>query len=186
MDLFDPTKLEKIIITPEMLLRAQARDPGRAFNSKSFMEGKGTLIGNLGDEMIKSYRRDFLHQSTYDYDFVHNHNNTRITIDNKTKYQSPLNIDTSKVGLWMASVCIDSVHQNTDYYTFCRVCKREQDDGSFIYPYGWVLGIISKKEFFEKAKHYNKGDKEGYNDYAVKQECFSLPYSQLYQLKRFS
>jgi hypothetical protein len=180
--LFDPKKIEKIIVSPEMLLKAQKRDPGRAFNNKSFMDGKGTLVGNIGDEIVGFHRPDFIPESTYDYDFVYVHNGKRWTIDVKTKYQSPLDIPPNDVGGWMASVCINSVHQKTDYYTFCRVCKIKEGD-KYNYPWGWVLGIISKKEFFDKAKLFRKGEKEGYNGYAVKQDCYSLPYAQLYQLK---
>lgn len=182
MEPFTLTLIKKTIITPYMLEIAKARDPGKAFNSKSFMDGKGTLVGNIGDEMVKIYRPDFIPESTYDYDFVHNHKGDRNTIDNKTKYQTVDNID--RIGEWMASVCKDSVHQKTDYYTFCRVYKIKDGNG-FRYPFGWVLGIISKEEFFKKATYYNKGDQEGDNGYTVKQDCYSLPYNQLYHLPIF-
>jgi len=182
MKIFDAKRLEKDVITPDMLLRAKARDPGKAFNSKSFMDGKGTLVGNLGDEIIASYRSDFTRQSTFDYDFIYLNKGKIVTIDNKTKYQSSQNIP-HNIGEWMASVCVDSVHQVTDYYTFCRVCKIQRGD-DYIYPFGYVLGIISKQEFFKKATFYKKGDKEGYNNYVVKQACYSLPYSMLYHIPR--
>ena len=180
--LFNPQCIEKIPITSQMLAVAEAKDPHRPYNNKSFMKGEGIFVGILGEEIVKSWRIDFSQESTYDYDLVCFCGSKKQTIDVKTKYQSSPNVPLKDIGGWMASVCVDSIHQNTDFYIFCRVCKIDTYGNGFSYPFGWIAGMISKDEFFKKAVFRKKGEKEGYNNYTVQQDCYNVPYSELYQL----
>ena len=157
----------KVIITEEMLLNAKSRDHGK-YNNKSFMDGKGNLHGFLGDELVKKLRPDLIWSSTKDYDFI---SPTGKKIEVKTKYQTVPNIKPE----YEASVCNDSLHQQCDFYVFCRVYKTK--DGSF--PFGWVIGTISKDNYFKIAKPLKKADIDGSNKWEVTQNCYNIYYSQL-------
>ena len=157
-----------------MIKKAKVEDQ-IIYNDKSFMKGEGNFVGRLGECITYWYRPDFIEMGQFDYDCIWKHRGKSETIDIKTKYQSP-SCEPSKG--WMASVCKDSEHQEVDNYIFCRIYKNGDN-----YPYGWVIGGISKKDFFDKATFYRKGQKEGDNGYEVKQGCWSLPYSELFPIK---
>ena len=166
---------EKVIVTTDMLAKATARDQGK-YNDKSFMDGEGNFPGFLGEYIVGVWRPDWKHVlDSYDYDFLTAKGST---VDVKTKYTT----SDSPRGSWMASVCRDSGHQRVDYYVFVRVFRDENGN----YPFGRIYGAMSKVEFMKKATFYKKGEKEGDNGYAVKQDCWSLPYDQMKILKRIS
>lgn len=163
---------EKLMVTPDMIEKATRRDKGK-YNDKSFMDGKGNFPGFLGEYIVGEYRPDWRHiLDSYDFDFIMANGQS---VDIKTKYTT----SDSPRGSWMASVCKDSEHQRVDYYVFVRVFKDPNGD----YPFGRIYGAITKAEFMEKATFYKKGEPEGDNGYAVKQDCWSLPYEQM-QLPR--
>ena len=41
-----------------------------------------------------------------------------------------------------------------------------------------------KDDFMKMSTFYKKGEKEGDNGYAVKQDCWSLPYGKLRPIRR--
>lgn len=164
---FNPIKVQ---ITQEMLDKAKARDDGQ-MNFRSFLKGKGNIIGFLGEYIVQSVRSDFKNVDSYDYDFLIGSQKIEI----KTKSQSA---DQTPLSNWEASIDVNSLHQDTNFYIFCRILKKDDQ-----YPYGWILGGISKKDYIDKSRRLAKGDFDGNNGYKVKQDCLNLEYINLRQIK---
>ena len=163
------------MITEEMLSKSSERDHGK-YNDKSFMNGLGNIPGFLGEYILADIRPDLKHVFTsYDYDFLQADGNT--TVDSKCKTHK-----VPKAPLWNheASICVDSLHQQVDNYVFSRVYY---DKLNGCYPYGWIIGGISKKEFFEKARPLKKGQRDGDNGYVVRQDCYNFHYLNLHPIK---
>ena len=163
---YNPIKIE---ITDEMMRLAASRDKG-AYNDRSFMAGAGNVVGFLGEYMTLTLRPDMELHDTFDYDILFR----GLKIDVKTKFQG---VPRDPCGYYEASVDVNSLHQNTDYYIFCRV-YRECDS----YPHGWVLGGISKKSFLSNGRRIKKGDKDGDNGYVVRQDCINIRYDKLHPI----
>ena len=168
--MYNPIQIQ---ITPQMLQSSKLRDCGQ-MNSQSFMKGKGNIVGFLGEEMVLSLSKDFSLVDSYDYDFLFK---DRYKIDVKTKYQT---MSFAPKPNYEASVARDCLHQRTDYYVFCRVYRDKNGE----YPYGWILGFISKKRYFENSKKLLKGDLDPSNNFTVREECHNLPYSELFEMEK--
>jgi len=162
----------RVKITEEMLEKANSRDNGK-YNNRSFMGGEGNIVGFLGEYMVLSLRPEYEHIDSFDYDLMAD----GFKVDVKTKTQ---NVDRIPENYYEASVDVNSMHQDTEYYIFCRVYKDK--DGNM--PHGWVIGSISKKKFLEKARRLTKGDPDGDNGYIVKQDCHNIKYDKLKPLKK--
>ena len=162
----------KVIITKEMIETAIARDPGK-YNENSFKHGAGNVVGFLGEYMFQKVRPDFKHIDNFDCDFEGASKGKPITVDVKCKTQS---VPFEPKGYYEASICKDSLHQKTDGYVFCRAYYDKEKD---TFPYGWVIGSISRKEYFEMARYLEKGTKDGDNGYVVQQSCYNIKYSEL-------
>lgn len=162
----------KVKITDEMMKAARDRNLGR-YNDRSFMDGDGNMVGFLGEYMVLSLRPDYEHADSYDYDLIAD----GFKVDVKTKAQG---VSRAPSDYYEASVDVNSMHQNTEYYIFCRIYQDKQGN----MPHGWVLGSISKKKFLKKARRLNKGEPDGDNGYIVRQDCYNIRYDQLKPLKR--
>lgn len=160
----------RIDISQEMLKKARERDNGK-MNGRSFMNGYGNFIGFLGEYIVHSVRPDFKHLDSYDYDFLMGNQK----IDVKTKKQT---VNQTPLSTWEASIDVNSLHQDANYYIFCRILKVGDE-----YPWGWILGGISKSDYINKARKLTKGDLDGDNGFRVKQDCLNLEYSKLRQIK---
>jgi hypothetical protein len=161
----------QVDVTKEMIAKAHERDKGK-YNDRSFMDGKGNFVGFLGEYITHAVRPDFKHVDTFNYDFLWKGR----TIDAKTKHQT---VPQTPPGYYEASVDVNSMHQETDYYIFCRIYRKVNE-----WPYGWILGGISKQDFLDKARKLTKGDQDGNNGYVVKQDCYNIRYDQLRWLKK--
>lgn len=156
-----------------MLKNAKERDCGQ-MNKRSFMKGAGNIIGFLGEEMVKKYSKLFIADESYDHDFLINGKG----VDVKTKRQT---VSYDPKENYEASVAMTSMHQDTDYYIFCRVFKDES--GNF--PYGWIIGAISKKDFVKRSTAMTKGQLDKSNGYFVKENCYNITYDKLLPIDDF-
>lgn len=162
----------KVDISAEMIEKAKLRDKG-AYNNRSFMNGHGNLVGFLGEYITLAYRPDFQLINNFNYDLLFKD----YRIDVKTKHQS---VPQDPMGYYEASVDVNSLHQELDFYIFCRIFKKSDNE----FPYGWILGAISKDDFFKYARKLKKGDADGDNGYKVRQDCYNIRYDQLKQIKK--
>lgn len=153
-----------------MLEKANARDNG-AYNDQSFMNGKGNVVGFLGEYMVAQAFPKFNHVDTYNHDFECGD----ITIDVKTKTQ---NVDFEPKGEYEASVTNESLnHQHPDCYIFCRIYKNKHTNK---YEYGWILGAISYDDLMREGRQILKGTDEG--NIVFKTNNINIRYDQLTQI----
>jgi hypothetical protein len=163
--MFNPLK---ILITKEMFDRATERDCGQ-MNRNSFMKGRGNIVGFLGEELVQSLSPDFKLVDGYDYDFEFR----GLKVDVKTKRQT---VAFAPKPDYEASIAQESLHQKANCYIFCRVY---QDPKTKEYPFGWILGAISKMRYFEMSRKLEKGQKDGNNGFVVVNDCHNLEYRLL-------
>lgn len=153
-----------IVPTPRQSERAasMAREMGQIRNS--ITKGSGNFAGFVA-EVIVGELLNAQFCSTKDYDLVYN----GCTIDVKCKRTAA-----EPKEHYMNSIAATSTHQDCDYYVFTRWQKYAK----VLY----ILGCISREEYFEKAAFYKKGEREGDNGFVVRADCYSLPISELYPL----
>ena len=157
----------KVEITPKMLKEAGLRDTG-AYGKTSFMNGKGNIPGFLGEYMVMSVLGDKCRLADeYDYDIICSEGRT---IDVKTKVTTVV-----PKPFYEASIAETSLHQKVDEYVFCRVFK----DKAGTYTHGWVIGKITKANYFKQAVFLKKNTIDKSNNYKVRASCYNLPYSKL-------
>lgn len=141
---------EDVIAAAEMAL-----DMGAIRNS--ITRGQGNLSGFLGESIILRHLGG-VYSPCKDYDII---SESGMKIDVKTKRTSAEPLE-----YYQCSVASTSLHQKCDAYAFVRVMNDMTR--------GWVLGLITRDEFFSNAVFYKKGEKEGDNGFTVKQDCYSM------------
>ena len=136
----------------------EAKEMGAIRNS--IRKGAGNAIGFLSEIMLSEYLQ-CERQPCKDYDILWN----GMKVDVKTKETTvpPKNY-------YDCSIAKTSTHQRCDAYLFTRYIKK----GSL-----YVLGWISKEDFFNKARFLRKGDIDGDNDFVVKADCYNLSIIEL-------
>lgn len=135
----------------------------------SITKGKSNFVGAIGEIVLFDYLRergnDVVFKNTFDYDMIVNGK----SVDIKTK-----RCTTQPKSNYLCSIAATSKHQKCEYYIFVRVLTTLDEL--------YVLGSISKKEFFEKAKFNRKGQ-EDVNGWKFAADCYNLPISELKDLK---
>ena len=127
----------------------------------SITKGEGNLHGFLG-EIITANELKAKEENTFDYDIRLND----ILIDVKTK-----RVNTEPRSFYECSVAALNTKQKCDFYVFTRILKSMEA--------GWILGYLSKKEYFDKAVFLKKGDVDPSNGWTVSTDCYNLPISEL-------
>lgn len=134
----------EIDVTEEQLKRAETRFEFEELRG-SITKGDGNLAGALGEvvvlDLLKQRGNKVVDISTYDYDLKAN----GLTIDVKSK-----RINVPPRGDFRVTVSGWNTKQRCDYYMFTHV----MGDMSKVY----VGGYMSKKDFFDKARFYKKGE----------------------------
>lgn len=146
-----------------MIEKAQKRSTDLGVLRTSIEEGQANLQGMLGEAIVSQYFNVGYDQNTFDYDFIIK--GLRIDVKTKqTKGGISANFETS----------IYNTQQNCDGYIFCRI---EKD-----HSYGYIVGFITKKEYFEKASFIGAGTVDGSNGFTHKRNCYNLPITQLHNI----
>lgn len=160
----------EISITENIVEKAQRKAEAMGRIKNSITKGSGNLAGFIGEELVNLFVGGKT-VNTYDYDIVKND----VKIDVKTKRcTSPPRPH------YDCSIAALSTHQKCDKYIFVRVeWHKERPDE---WKRAWILGEITKKEYFKKARYLNKGDIDKSNNFVVKADCHNLPISKLYPL----
>lgn len=133
----------------------------------SIQRGAGNTAGMLGEILIRDMF-GYCEGSTKDYDL---YTNSGIRIDVKTKLCTSEPRD-----FYECSIISHGLHQNCDRYIFVRVMKNLTK--------AWLLGQITKEEYFAKAIRLKKGDRDESNNYTVKADCYNLPISELWKIEQ--
>lgn len=170
------SEIIEVPITPIMIENARfAADRYKDNLHNSIRNGAGTIVGHLGEEMVKVVYPLMTHSNTYDYDFLYG----GLRIDVKTKDRK-YDIDTSRYeelcftqgGGWDCSVNKLNGVQEVDYYIFTTVFRSRATNE---FTHGWILGTLTRDEFFKKARLETPSYKDSSNGF--------VPHCDTYQVK---
>lgn len=136
----------------------------------SITKGKSNIYGAVGEIIIqdifinKGFNID--NKSTYDYDLIIN--GYKIDVKSKKTTVVPqINYN--------CSIPAFNTKQKCDYYFFLRINENLREC--------YLLGYISKSEFFEKAI-FNKKDDIDINGWKFKSDCYNLEIKMLHQFSK--
>tara|TARA_B100000287_G_scaffold226776_1_gene213903 strand:+ start:733 stop:1221 length:489 start_codon:yes stop_codon:yes gene_type:complete len=151
----------QVNITDDMLLKAREKaiEMGRLHNS--ILRGSGNMSGFIG-EQIALHVLGGKWENTYDYDMQVN----GLRVDVKTKQTS-----VEPKPFYECSIAKFNTKQDCDAYAFVRVLND--------FSVGWFLGVLTKKEYFDKATFLKKGEVDPSNNYTVKADCYNVRIDQL-------
>ena len=154
--------MKEVTVTGGQLIRARQKavEMGRLANS--ITNGAGNLAGFIG-EVVVADELNAKHDNTYDYDLTLN-NTTRVDVKTKRCNSKPL--DT-----YDCSISAHGTKQKCDMYVFVRVLNN--------FSKGWILGKITKDDYFSKAKYHKKGDLDDDNKFRYKTNCYNVKISDL-------
>lgn len=142
-----------------LLNRAKEKSKEMGVLNNSIRSGEGNLVGFIGEIIVSEYLGVDLN-NTYDYDLVY----MNVKCDVKTKEcTSPPKIN------YDCSIASYNTKQKCDAYIFVRVCGYK----------AWILGWLSKKEYFEKSIFLRKGQKDPSNNFTVKANCYNVKIEKL-------
>lgn len=133
--------------------------------NNSVMEGKSNIYGAIGElaleKYLKSKNRVVDFKSTFDYDMIVSGKK----IDVKTKRTTVVPKDD-----YLCSVAAFNTKQRCDYYVFTRVSEKKD--------VAYILGYISKGDFYSRSTFYKKGDID-VNGFVFKADNYSIKIKDL-------
>lgn len=136
----------------------------KKYAGDSIRKGEGTFYGSLGEIIV----RDTLgleHANTFDYDLLLDD----IKIEVKTKDRTvPPKLD------YEASITRFNPNQDCDGYIFVSLLSRDN-----IPVKGYIMGYISKEDYFSKCRALKKGDFDPRNNWRAKCDCYNIEYSKI-------
>lgn len=160
-------------ITSEIYSRAKSRADNIGELRNSIRKGKGNLVGCIGEDVIKryldgSYARG---KSKFNHDMlIEDH---KIEIKSKERKHAP-KLD------WEASIAKSSSHQEPDFYIFTSAEKSDDK-----YTKLWILGYISREEFYEKARLIKAKNIDKSNWFRCKRDMYNIYHHELYPISGF-
>lgn len=135
----------------------------------SILRGKGNIYGEIGEQLVSEYlKAKKIH--SFDFDLVKN--NTKLEIKTKSCSSVPKKE-------YECSVSASNAKQECDYYIFVRVHDEMRK--------AWILGAISRKLFFQKARFCKEGevDSKSRLGWRFKADCFNLEIKDLIPIEKF-
>ena len=157
-----------IEITPTDAQIKEARLQGSSTGLQgSITRGAGGPAGFLGEILIRDYL-DYKHAPTPHYD-LYTSQGTRIDVKTKRCTSAPK-------PFYECSIAAHGAKQDCDEYIFVRVLNNLQR--------AWILGRISKDEYFNKSVRHKKGDRDESNNFTFKSDCYNLPIEELWPIQK--
>jgi len=154
--------LKQVELTSKLINKAKAKAKELGKLRNSITNGKGNLVGFIGEEVALSCLGGEL-ANTYDYDLVLK-DGTKVDVKTKSTTVAPL-------PYYDCSVAAYNTKQKCDAYAFVRVKKDLTK--------AWYLGILPKNTYFETAERFNKGDIDPANGFVIKADCYNVKISEL-------
>ena len=157
-----------IEITPTDAQIKEARLQGSSNGLQgSITRGAGGPAGLLGEILVRDYF-DYKHAPTPHYD-LYTSQGTRIDVKTKRCTSAPK-------PFYECSIAAHGTKQDCDEYIFVRVLNNLQC--------AWILGRISKDEYFSKSVRHKKGDRDESNNFTFKSDCYNLEISELWPIQK--
>lgn len=135
----------------------------------SITRGAGSPAGALGEILVRDLL-GYQQLNTAHYDL---YTDDGKTIDVKTK-----RCTSPPKPFYECSIAAHGIKQACDEYVFVRVLNSLQR--------AWILGSISKDEYFSKAVRHKKGDKDESNNFTFKSDCYNLAIEDLWPIQEHS
>ena len=155
--------------TEKQIKEARLTSGGTVGLQGSITRGAGSPAGALGEILVRDYL-SYIQANTAHYD-LYTDQGTRIDVKTKRCTSAPK-------PFYECSIAAHGTQQQCDEYIFVRVLNSLQR--------AWILGRISKDEYYEKAVRHKKGDKDDSNNFTFKSDCYNLPISELWKIKQTS
>jgi len=154
--------MKEIEVTGGQLIRARQKavEMGRLANS--ITNGGGNLAGFIG-EVVVADELGAKEDNTYDYDLTLN-DTTRVDVKTKRCNSAPLST-------YDCSIAAHGTKQKCDMYVFVRVLND--------FSRAWILGKITKDEYFKKATFHKKGSIDPDNKFRFKADCYNVKINML-------
>ena len=156
----------QIKITPDIIARAKKKAATVGNLQGSITGSLSHVVGAVG-EIIVADAIGANESNTYDYDLVRDGER----IDVKTK-----RCNTRPFPHYDCSVAAHGANQNCDSYIFVRILTDTSR--------AWILGSITKQDFYTKATKYKRGDIDPANGFIFKADCYNLPISELSDVQK--
>jgi len=156
----------EIVPTKQQIKEARLISSGNGLQG-SITQGGGTAAGALGEVIVRDLL-GYTQINTAHYDL---YTDQGVRIDVKTK-----RCNSRPQSHYECSITAHGTNQKCDEYIFVRVLNNLQR--------AWILGRISKDEYFAKAVRHKKGDLDESNGFTFKADCYNLPISELWKIKQ--
>ena len=142
--------MKVVDITPEMRSRAKSKSNRHGDINNSILRGKGNFAGYLGEELVTAEVEGCREHNTFKHDIMMDRDGELVRVEVKTKRRT-----VEPQGHYTCHIAATSKHQDPDVYVFCSI-KIKRD-----HPLeGWILGWLSREEFYDKARFVNAGDRD--------------------------
>lgn len=155
----------EVQITKEMIENATTRALAIGSLNNSIRLGKGNLVGCLGEAIVLSTLDNATLANTYDYDIIVD----GLKLDVKTKERTVV-----PKSHYECSVANFNTKQKCDHYVFVSILVEKR-----IPKMGYILGYISKENFYEKASFHNKGELDERNNFTFTANCYNIEIHKL-------
>lgn len=135
--------------------------------NNSILKGDGNVYGVLGEILLSEYL-GAKRVNTYDFDIV----KLGKKIDVKTKQCTSQPKEN-----YFCSIASFNIKQDCDIYAFVRILND--------FSKAWILGALTKHEFYSQAKFYKKDDLDPSSDigFRFRADCYNIEISKLKQFK---
>lgn len=158
--------MKKFRLQPETLQKIKDRAKALPLLNNSIRKGKGAVVAYIGEEVVKKVLNGQI-KDTYDYDIVYG-DNTKVDVKTKERTVEPQ-------PYYNCTVADFNTKQDCDEYAFVSVLNNHSE--------AWYLGKISKKDFYKKAKFYEKGELDPESpqgkSFYFRADCYNIKISDL-------
>lgn len=156
----------EITPTDSQIKEAQLKSGDTMGLQGSITGGGGSPAGALGEIVVRDLL-GYVQANTAHYDL---YTDQGIRIDIKTK-----RCTSAPKPFYECSIAAHGSRQECDEYIFVRVLKNLRK--------AWILGRISKDEYFAKAVRHKKGDKDESNNFTFKSDCYNIAIEDLWPIQ---
>lgn len=157
----------EVQITTNMVEKAKKKADELGVLKNSITSGRGNLAGFLGEFAAQAHMGGEL-VNTRDYDLLMP-DGTKIDVKTKRCTSAPQ-------PHFECSIAAFNTTQGCDKYVFVRVHKD--------FTKAWILGELTKEEYYSKAKFLQQGQYDPSNNWRCKADCYNVAISQLNEVSK--
>jgi hypothetical protein len=154
--------IRQVLITDQMreIAHKKAKEMGKLRHS--ITEGSGNIFGFLGEYAAWSLIGGKI-ANTHEYDLILPDGRTVDVKSKRTKVAPQPHYE--------CSVYAYNTRQACNFYCFVRVSE--------LMDKAWIVGMIDKNKFLQRATFIKKGTLDGNNNFKIMDDCFNLKIQEL-------